>query len=546
MALRPPGLAALLAGSVAALGACSDENIAAVTAAIRVDPTEIELGATPIGTIGRHTVTIASAGSAPLEVRAIVLTAPDAATELSTDLALSQGDALPKSIGPSQTMQFEVQHVPRDARLDQGKVLIVSSDPEQPTLEIPIRQTPVGAPKVAAVPDAEAAEAEAGTTSGVQVLIVSLPFGQVSVGLRKTATLYVVNIGGGNLPLVVSRAAIVEPNRTDLSVAVDPTTLPLSLAPLATNPRPTGPRALKVDVSWSPTVQGSSVAATLRIESNDPTVPLLDIPLSGSTDRVDPAIMRLVPPNGLSIGPVRVGSTGMASLTIHNDGGSALVLDPPALTLNPAGVFALVQAPAALSIGPGLSRTLDVSYTPAAAQMDSGTLHLTPQNPGISAVDVPLNGQGTVVVACTPTAPDPGEPGNQACATAIHRGQIDLGVSFTERRSWNEAMLEPAQDEDWSRFDLAVTSGCDFVGYDVSAGVTLPSGEQAEVCIRVGDCAAPDQSDCAPAGSQARIFLFPGDDVCNAHNNLVPVFVQVRHTGGDPKCQPYTVNFSAR
>lgn len=524
--------------------ACSDEAIGVVTPAIVVEPAAIDLGATPVGTVARHSLAVISAGTAPLEVRSALLVPADGSTPLSADLALALPEALPRKLATTQSLVLELQHLPRDARLDFGMIRIESDDPEQPVLDVPIRQEPSGRPELEVVPDVDAAEVEAGTAGGIRTSVASIGFGSVTPGQRRVERIFVVEAGGENLPLILERVSIVEEGIQGLSVTTDPELGEegVVISPLiAGGVRPSGTRSVELEVSWAPP-DSTPLRATLRIESNDPRRPSIDLPITSGD--FEPGL-EVLPPR-LDFGTVRVGASATAAVTLRNTGSVELELSEATLPANPGGVFSFVTAPAAATLAPGMTREVALRYTPVAAQSDAGLLRITPSN-GPAAQDVTLAGRGEIdAMACVPAAPDPAEPANEACMGAVERGAITLQISQTERADWSDAMIEAEQDADWSRFTLEVTSGCDFVGYEVTARAAVASGERVEVCIHLGECATPERSDCATGSAQARVLLFPGDDLCNASGNRVPVFVEVRHLSGTPACTPYRIDFTAR
>lgn len=526
------------------LAACSEETVSQVRPAIHVTPEAIDLGDTPVGQLKKHQVDIVSLGSAPLTVKLITLGPAVGSTTVSQDLALNVAEMLPKIVATSQTMTFEVQHIPRDAILDSGALHIQSDDPTLGEVIVPITQAATGAPRVAAVPDVEAADVEAGTPGGVRTFLDSIHFGQVNVGLRKQETVFVVNIGNGNSPLDIRSVQIVEANIPDLTVAPspDPATDEILMPPLSAKGVRAGTvRSMRIDVSWRPSSVGQMLAATLRVSSNDPRTPALDIPLSGTTEMVDPPLMR-VEPRSLDFGSVTTGMEATRSLTVFNDGGSVLPVEP--LTITGTPTFSLVDAPVVSMINPGQSKSFNVKYRPPAAGAHVGAVQV--ESLGISTVDVALHGQGTTTMMCVPSAPDPGEPGNESCATAVNRGSLQLQVNQQESVTASDALFDQAGDQDWSRWNLEVVAGCDFVGYALTARVTLAPGEQGEVCLNVGDCVTPERTRCSAAGSDATVYLFPADDLCNQFGNQVPINIQVRSTGGTLSCQPYTLSFRAR
>lgn len=521
---------------------CSDEVVGVVSPAIRVEPDRVDLGLTPLGGLAKHEVRAVSIGSAALTIKSVTLGGQGGAAP-SEDLALSLTETLPKLLAPQQALVFEVQHIPRDNVLDNGVVRIESDDPSRPVVEVPILQSASGAPEIASVPDLEAAKVEANTPSGVSTFVEAIHLGQVDVGLRKSATIHLANVGSGNISLDISRARLVVPD-AELTVALDPT-LPVSLPALgAPGVRPGTTVAVQVDVSWAPSRAGQVLMAILRVESNDPARPTLDIPITGNTQSVDPPIMRIEPAGGLDFGPVRVGMSRQLSFTVHNDGASDLALLPPALSSSRAFSFAMPPPP--VSIPPRGMRAFAIDYRPLASAMDAATVLIASSHPAITAVDYPLRGSGTEVVMCVPNPPDPREPTNDACATATDRGVVLLPDNMEGTSTINDGAIELMSDNDWNAFRVEVDIGCDFVvGYEMRASVQLAAGEQAEVCMLIGDCASPNRRVCGN-GSARTTFIMGANGLCQSTSNAVPVFVQVRHTSGEPTCRPYTLTFGAR
>ncbi len=534
-------LAPLLLPALLAAG-CSDEVVGVVSPGLRVEPDRVDLGLTPLGGLAEHEVRAVSIGSAALTIKSITLGGQGGAAP-SADLALAVVDTLPKLLAPQQALVFEVQHIPRDNVLDNGVVRIESDDPNRPVVEVPIVQSASGAPEVAGVPDLEVAKVEANTPAGVSTVVEAIHLGQVDVGLRKSATIHLANIGSGNIPLDIARARLVVPD-AELTVELDPA-LPASLPALgATGVRPGTTVGVRVDVSWAPSRAGQVLMAILRVESNDPARATLDIPITGNTQQVDPPVMRVEPAGGLDFGPVRVGMSRQLSFTVHNDGASDLALLEPALSSSRA--FAFAAAPIPVSIAPGGMRTFAVDYRPTATAMDAATVRLASNNPAVAPVDYPLRGSGTEVVMCVPTAPDPREPANDACATAVDRGIVLLPGNMEGVATVNDGAIEVMGDSDWNAFRVEVDIGCDFVvGYEMRASVQLAPGEQAEVCLVIGSCGSPTRRACGNGSASTR-FIMGANGLCQSSNNAVPVFVEVRHTGGEPTCRRYTLTFGAR
>lgn len=436
----------------ASAASCGTDELAKLVPSIRIEPERIDLGSPPVGTLNTHRVIVLSDGATGLALESIAFV-EDGTTPRSSDLALSlpEGLSLPTVLAPSQQHAFEIRHVPRDQELDLGVVRIRSDDPERRELSLDVVERREGAPVVRVVAEVARADIEADTPGGVRSEIEALDFGVVPANERRSLELFIVNGGSGNVPLAVEAIAVSDPVR-GLEVHSVPApdaemARPVLLPALGVVSRSAATRSLRVRLDWQPNPSEGDLDPTLqlRISSNDPSRPRLDLPILGRSAR----------------------------------------------------------APA-------------------------------PDDPPPPTTCTSRNGARS----------DPGEPRNDSCAGSIERGPMTLSGNGTERILWSDGIMDRAQDVDWTRVMLRVEAGCLFVGYDIGATVVLPPGEEAEICVYVGDCAAPDFSRCG-TGS-ARAYQFPADSICEKYGNEVPVHVAVRHLRGSLTCTPYAVNFDAR
>jgi len=368
----------------------------------------------------------------------------------------------------------------------------------------------------------------------------------VNLGQSLRRTAFLVNSGDGDLPLAV-RSVKLRELIPSLSLTVLPVPAQLLAALRDQGLRAGVERSIRVDLAYAPTQTNESIDTALLVETNDPATPTLVIPITGSTESLPPPALR-VSPIALDFGSVRVGMSASRLLTVENTGGSPLPLDALVLS-STTGAFALEQAPAAMSIPAGQMRSFGVRFTPARAGPDrGGVVQVRAETAMLTPVDVPLIALGTTEpMGCTPMTTDPQEPANDQCTSAYDRGTINLGFGATETRTWSSSQLERMGDQDWSVYRVAVDAGCDFVGYQFTARVSWPGAEQGEVCLHVGDCAAPDRGPrCASGSSAASYFALDGGALCNGSGNAVPVYVRVRYTSGMLSCMNYSVTFSAR
>ncbi len=526
----------LLSLTVVSAG-CADESLSQLSAGIAADPASVTLD-TPVQNTGEHVVRLKSVGAAALEIESIEI------VPAGDDLAVRIEEALPAKVAPGQSVEAVVVHVPRDATLDGAVLRVISNDPTDAVLDVPITHAWRGAARVAAVPDADTADAEADTPGGVRTTVASVAFGVAALGQRKLDQLDVVNIGEGTRPLVITSIGLDAPV-TGLDVDVQPAPSGLALPALAAASASNTTRHVRVSIAWTPTTAGEVLQADLQIVSDDPNTPTLSIPITGETAAGDPPVMRLAPAAGLDVGRVGVGDTGEAAFEIHNDGNGPLFVQPLTISTNPQSVFALATAPTALEIPAGGHRSITVRLTPLAAGPVSGTITIDSNDPASTSLAYPINGSGSDDSPCMPAMPDPGEPANDQCNAAVDLGMLDLPPgNQTHMQSFGGSMIEVDQDHDWSVLRVSVANGCTGVGYSFNANVQLPAGEQGRICMRVGDCGATPR--CGDAGAGARFLSVLGGTLCRNHNNAVPVYIHVEHTGGERSCQPYTMQFSAR
>lgn len=204
-----------------------------------------------------------------------------------------------------------------------------------------------------------------------------LGFGTVCAG-RVHLTLQVFNVGAQDL-LINSVQRLM--GSTGFTVLPAPGT-PLTLAP---------GEEVDFTVSFSPTTPGTTEIATIRIVSNDPGAPFLDLAATGTGGT---AALAVAVPEGGNFGDVCLGSFVDRDLVLNNSGvcplrvnsvtSTSLAFLPPSVTFFP------------LVISPGGSVALPIRYQPAS---------LGPANASITVLS--NNQGGAVIVRVTGNAPVP-------------------------------------------------------------------------------------------------------------------------------------------
>lgn len=203
-----------------------------------------------------------------------------------------------------------------------------------------------------------------GTRPDIGVAPTSYGFGNVTPGTTASTTVTVSNAGGGSTvsTLSVGSPTVTGANASEFTV----TSGAFTLAPGAS-------RALTV--TFTPNGFGPRTA-TVRLTSDDPETPTVDIPLSGTG--FGPEITLLTPnPPSIAFGGVSVGQTsGGTAVSIRNDGNANLNLT--AINLSNSSDFVLVDAPTPpVAIAPGaVLSAISVACRPTATGQRTGVITL--------------------------------------------------------------------------------------------------------------------------------------------------------------------------
>jgi len=160
---------------------------------------------------------------------------------------ITSGGGVSKTIKPGKTLTIKVSFKPTSAGSKSSTLEITSNDPDTPTIDIPLTAT---------LP---------ATTPDISVAQTSLDFGGIKVGKKVTKTLKITNNGTGDLVITLSGL-----EETDFSIQG------------SSGVTIKGKKSYTLKVLFTPKLSGPK-AATLKIDSNDPDTPILDIELHGST-----------------------------------------------------------------------------------------------------------------------------------------------------------------------------------------------------------------------------------------------------------------------
>jgi HYDIN/CFA65/VesB family protein/ASPM-SPD-2-Hydin domain-containing protein len=189
-----------------------------------------------------------------------------------------------------------------------------------------------------------------------------LNFGTVCSG-TEYLTLDVYNVGGADLTITSVQRLM---GSTDFSVLATPA-VPLTVQP---------GEDVTFTVAYTPSVSGPPETAIIRIASNDPGAPFVDVAATGikGTGKIVTAIA-----NSGSFGNICVGSHADEALTINNAGDCALSIS--SITSSSADFLAPSVISYPLVVAPGASTAVAIRFQPSSVGFKSGTITIGSDDP---------------------------------------------------------------------------------------------------------------------------------------------------------------------
>ncbi len=344
--------------------------------AINLSPSSLGFGNVNAGTTSpAQTSAIQNTGTAALTVTAIVRCAGTSAEFAFT------APATPFTVVAGGSANLSVTYAPTAAGADTGCIAVTSNASNSPTANLAVSGTGVAAPKIAVAP-------------------TSLSFGNVTVGSSGTQTFTISNTGNATLTGGVALAS---------GTSTEFTPSPASFSIVA------GGAAVTVTVSYAPNAVGSD-SGSIVVSSNDITSPTVSVAVSGTGTAIPQPSIALVP-STLSFGTVTVGGSASLTTQVQNTGDAAL--NVTAITLGAGTSSEFSWSPAApIAVPAGGSATVTVTYTPAAAGTDSGTIVFT-SNAGTSPTSLSVTGAGQAAAA----------PGIAVSPTSLSFGNVTAGTT---------------------------------------------------------------------------------------------------------------------
>ncbi|MCK6512516.1 choice-of-anchor D domain-containing protein [Myxococcota bacterium] len=214
----------------------------------------------------------------------------------------------------------------------------------------------------------------------IQVTPTQIDFGFVASGSTKREALQIANVGSA--PLEVKKVSL---KAGSSGAFIVPTITGLILQPRESRP---------VVIEYRPST-GAGDQGVVQVESNDPSSPVVDVPLSGkvSAPNID------VTPRKINFG--RVALKKILPMTIANIGDRELTVNFVQIAQGSSPEFKLDNPPTfPLKLGPNKFATLNVLYEPIDAGQDAGAIEVRSDDPDEPMIRVALEGEGSTARIC--------------------------------------------------------------------------------------------------------------------------------------------------
>jgi len=317
-------------------------TLPATTPDISVAQTSLDFGSVKVGKKVTKTLKITNNGTGDLMITLSGLE--------ETDFSIQGSSSV--TIKGKKSYTLKVLCTPTSGGLKTATLEIHSNDPDTPTIEISL---------TAALP---------ATTPDISVAPTSLDFGVVMIGEIVTKEIKITNNGSGDLVITLSGLA-----GTDFSISGSP------------NITIKSKESYFLQVTFARTSAGLKTA-TLKIDSNDPDTPTIEISLTAALWERIPDIS--VAQTSLDFGSVKVGEIVTKEIKITNNGSGDLLITLSGL----AGTDFSIQGSSSVTIKAKASYDLNVLFWPKSAGLHTATLKITSNDPDTPTIDISLSGTG--------------------------------------------------------------------------------------------------------------------------------------------------------
>jgi hypothetical protein len=324
-----------------------------------VRPAACDFGAVLIGTSVNCVLELSNEGSLNLVIEPPVLLGPDT-DQFAIDFPIA-GSYL---LFPGFTVTMIAIFEPDAPGSYNASIQLTSNDPAG-IVDIPLAGQG-GLPQAAVAP----------TTHDFGEIV----YGDVGLGVAHDFT--VSNAAGSSGDLQVTELVLI--GVTPERFAVDAGDAPFTVASGASH---------QVTVSLRPLGAIGPASGILRIMSNDPTNPWLDVSLLGFARGPDIAVQ---PDSVLHFGSIPVGDSRVKTLDISNHGLLDLVIDQITLSGDAAAELTLLSGHAPVTVAPDTSHELRVSWSPVVAGERQAALVISSNDPDQGQLEIGLDAYGTL------------------------------------------------------------------------------------------------------------------------------------------------------
>lgn len=264
---------------------------------LEVDPDQIVLSRVPLGDTTSRTITLRNAGGSRLRVDTI-----DFSNSIDGREFTKTHPEVPFVLDAGEEVGLDVFYSPQDEGIDEGALVIHSTDSARPVVEVPIVSL--------------RSEAELEVSPDRLIFVLG------EEGAQETQTVRVQNLG--NVPVAITDVRLGDATSADFTLGED-----------ATN-HPSLGRGDRVVYSVTYTARGGNLdTGTLILETDDPTYGRIVVPL----EALQPSPEISVTPDAVAFGAIELGSQSpVVDVFVENLGDATLVIDAIEFALAPAPI----------------------------------------------------------------------------------------------------------------------------------------------------------------------------------------------------------------
>ncbi|MFQ5557626.1 MAG: choice-of-anchor D domain-containing protein, partial [Acidimicrobiales bacterium] len=314
-----------------------------------------------------------------------------------------------------------------------------------------------------------------------------------------------------------------------------------------------------ITVRFDPTGDGP-FAGNLRVESDDPDSPTVDVSLSGTA--VQPNIVVTpAPPGPVGFGSIQVGTLSESTVNIANTGTADL--DVSSTSVSGSVAFSIdADTGGPFTLSPAENRDVTVRFSPTALIGYAGTFTVASDDPDSPSIDVTLTGTGVAQPVPDISVPPTADLGSiaagdtaDATVTVTNEGSADLTVSATTTTGAFSVVAggAPFTVASGATHDVTVrfapTTAGSFTG-DLSIISNDPDESPADVSLSgtatSGTVAGPCPSPALPFGDVSTTSIFYADIQCIFGLNITTGTTANTYSPGDLVTREQMASFLAR